>query len=354
MKKTASIHQHIRFNLSRGLKNAQIFMVVLCLIPTLSCKQSGKAPQQEAKKDTGIHEKVERGPATVTLDVDRKEISIAERLNLDIAVTVNEDYEIKLPPFGEKLEQFGIVDYHTSQPKLTGQNRKTVSRSYILEPFLSGEYTIPAMTIMFWKKGDRAMPATEPDAHRIETPEVTVRVTSLLPEDLKAVKLNEILPPVPLPRSHMIWLWAAGGVILLALAFGGAMLWYKRRKSTALNGESQKPAHELAYESLQDLVRQDLIGKGEIKRFYQCVSDILRRYIENRFGLRAPEQTTEEFLAGLDRESNFPDQYKGLLNTFLRHCDLVKFAEYLPKTEDIQNTFDSCKAFIQGTEAEKE
>ena len=63
----------------------------------------------------------------------------------------------------------------------------------------------------------------------------------------------------------------------------------------------------------------------------------------------APEQTTEEFLAGLETERNFPGDYKTLLRTFLKHCDLVKFAEHHPETEDIQNTFNSCKAFIEGT-----
>ena len=47
---------------------------------------------------------------------------------------------------------------------------------------------------------------------------------------------------------------------------------------------------------------------------------------------------------------DFPDNYKPLLNTFLKHCDLVKFAEYQPSKEDIQKTFDSCKAFIEGTQ----
>ena len=42
-------------------------------------------------------------------------------------------------------------------------------------------------------------------------------------------------------------------------------------------------------------------------------------------------------------------KYKALLNTFLNHCDLVKFAEYQPQTDDIQKTFDSCKAFIEET-----
>ena len=84
--------------------------------------------------------------------------------------------------------------------------------------------------------------------------------------------------------------------------------------------------------------------------FYQRISGILRHYIENRFGLHAPEQTTEEFLTGLEAGYDFSGEHKLLLKTFLNHCDLVKFAEFQPNTEDIQKTFDSCKAFIRATE----
>ena len=110
------------------------------------------------------------------------------------------------------------------------------------------------------------------------------------------------------------------------------------------------PAHDLAYRELEKLVSEGLPNKEEIKRFYQRISGILRRYIENRFGLHAPEQTTEEFLAGLEIARDFPGKYNSLLTVFLTHCDLVKFAEHQPKQEDIQKTFDSCKAFIEGTE----
>jgi len=93
-----------------------------------------------------------------------------------------------------------------------------------------------------------------------------------------------------------------------------------------------------------------LIEKGKIKFYYQRISDILRRYIESRFGINAPEQTTEEFLEGLDTQHNFPDNYNILLKNFLIYCDLVKFAEHQPANEDIANTLESCKKFISETE----
>ena len=331
-----------KFNLLRA---GIVPLLIACVLLTISCKKDETAATSEREIDTGIHENFERGPATVFLDIDRKEITISERLNLMISVTVDEDYEIGLPGFGEKLEQFGIVDYHTTQPELLDNNRTKISRSYVLEPFLSGDYTIPSMEIRFWKKDEQ-----ESEAHKIETSEAEIKVKSLLPEDLKDVKLNEIKPPVNLPRSYTVWVWAGIGIAILCIAIVAAIVFIKKRKRAEIESVNAKVlAHELAYEELRKLVSEDLPNKGKTKLFYQRISGILRHYIENRFGINAPEQTTDEFLAGLEKKQDFAMKYKALLNTFLNHCDLVKFAEYQPQTDDIQKTFDSCKAFIEET-----
>jgi hypothetical protein len=321
------------------------FFLVFISIFTVSCNKVKTTSPPDREKETGIHETVDRGPATLFLDIDRKEITIAERLNLEITVVVDEEYEVKLPAFGEKLEQFGIVDYRTTQPELTEDNRKEVSRSYVLEPFLSGEYIIPSMEVTFWNKDEG-----ESKAHQIETPEVTITVRSLLPEDLGKAKINEIKPPVPFPRSYALWIWIGIGSVIVVAGSVVAMILIRRRSRAEEVWNQQVPAHELAYEELRKLVVEDLIKRGEIKVFHQRLSGVLRHYIENRFTLRAPEQTTEEFLAGLETAQDFPATYKSLLKSFLVHCDLVKFAEHQPRAEDIQKTFDSCKAFIQGTE----
>lgn len=301
----------------------------------------------EKREERGLHKIFERGPVTVIFDIDKKEISIADRLHLNIDVISDEGYEIELPSFGEKLEQFGIVDYHTTRPELTENNKTKISRSYVLEPFLSGDYTVPPMQIRFWKKEKKAS-----ETHEIETAEIVIKVTSLLPDKIKEMKLHDIKSPVELPRSYTLWIWSGiiGGVIAVfgLITFG---IIRKRGQAKMASAYQGTPPHELAFEELEQLISEKLIEKGKIKLFYQRISDILRRYIENRFGINAPEQTSEEFLKGLDTQYDFPGTYHPLLKNFLTYCDLVKFAEHQPDNENIINTFESCKEFILGTEA---
>jgi len=322
-------------------------IIVLCLLSVVSCAKGEKESSPTGKMgNNGIHETYDNGPGTLTLAADKKEMTIAERLNLSISIVTDEDYEVTMPDLAGKLEQFGIIDWHTTQPELLANKKKKITRSYVLEPFLSGEYTIPPMEVKFNKKG-------EANSHSISTSEITIKVNSLLPADIKEIKLNEIKPPVPYPTDYIKWLLIAGGALVLAAA--GIFAWiYKRRRRKMIDARAAmlKP-HEIAYRELDELAAENLIGQGRIKLYYQRVSGILRRYIENRFGLRAPEQTTEEFLSGLDMDKGFPDNYRPLLRTFLRHCDLVKFAEFRPGLEESLRAFESCRNFVHGTE-EKE
>ncbi len=331
-------------------------LVVALLIAVLSiaaCKQKAQTEKKEPETVSGIHKTYDRGPAKCSIDVDKSEITIADRLNLKITVDIDENYDVELPPIGEKMAQFGIVDYHTTAPELSKKGRKLISRTYVLEPFLSGGYTIPAMKIRFGKSGE-----FDKDAHTLETEAIPISVKSILPETLKDMKLHDIQPPVPLPQSMTIWIWTAaacGGLIIFGIT--GFYFYRKRRNATIIAAEHFLPAHEIAFADLEKLVEAKLIEKGQIKPFYHGVSNILRQYIENRFNINAPEQTTEEFLAGLESDTEFsgkfPVKFQGLLKNFLKHCDLVKFAAHQPSTDDIQNTFDSCKTFILETKIRK-
>jgi hypothetical protein len=135
----------------------------------------------------------------------------------------------------------------------------------------------------------------------------------------------------------------------VVLVLCGALLVWWRRRHQPEAPELRIPAHELAYAELRELVEANLVEQGLIKEFYQGVSDILRRYLERRFGLHAPERTTEEFLAELAVDSTLSAEHKTLLSKFLQHCDLVKFAKLEPSEEEIQQTFDACKNVIEQT-----
>jgi hypothetical protein len=296
----------------------------------------------------------------VRLSVDKDSLSIAESLVLTLTAEVEEGFEAELPRFGDKLGEFGIRDFRDDPPRFTPEGRTVTGKRYTLEPFLSGEYTIAPMQIRFRKKPDLSAGSGNGSADggarelAIATEAITIPVSSLLQKDPKERALNPIRGPVDLPRGIMAWTvpLALGAASLLA----AAMVLFFRRKRAADNALTAPavPAHDLACRQLQEILDERLIERGEIKRFFSKLSDVLRSYIENRFGLHAPKRTTEEFLSDISREAPFSLEQKGPLMKFLQGCDLVKFAEHHPSQEEITRAIDSCKAFIQATREDAE
>ena len=82
---------------------------------------------------------------------------------------------------------------------------------------------------------------------------------------------------------------------------------------------------------------------------YILVSSCLRRYVEDRFGLRAPEITTEEFLDAVRDDPALERSDRGLLGEFLAECDLVKFARHVPAALEAEAATTTAEAFVRET-----
>ncbi len=321
--------------------------VVLCAVVLSSCgKQATKSGTETAFE---IDKKYERGPVAFVVKASRKKITIADRITLVLEVFADQKYQVELPTFGDKLEQFGIVDYETITPKLLEDGRIGYRRSYELEPFLSGDYQIPPMMVRFWEK-----PRQSEKVYEIQSEQIVIKVSSLLPEKYDQLKIRDLAGPVELPTAARDWLYIpAGAALLLAAAALGLVVWLSQRHKDTIRTVAIRP-DQIARSQLEKLLAEKLVEQGKLKLFYIHLSDILRHYIENRFALHAPERTTEEFLEEIHDNHVLDDKYKVLLGEFLKHCDMVKFAEYKPTNPQIQKTFDICKNFVFETQTENQ
>jgi hypothetical protein len=277
----------------------------------------------------------------LTLTADRPSIRLTDTLKLTLTITAPPEVRITLPDVAKTLGPFEIVQHRTTGPlSLTPQTQQW-QREYTLTVAASGSFTAPSLMVQV-QEGDTTQPlATDP---------LSITVTSLVPADADLSAAKDIAPPVPLLRRGIPpWVWIVasglGGVGLLV----GVWWWYRRRQRAAAMPLVQRPAHILALAALEHLQRQDLIGQERIEEFYVRVSIILRRYIELRFGLRAPEQTTEEFLGSALATGGLVAAHRGSLEALLQHCDLVKFARHHPTPSAMEEAFESAKTFVEHT-----
>jgi Domain of unknown function (DUF4381) len=132
------------------------------------------------------------------------------------------------------------------------------------------------------------------------------------------------------------------GTVLVALSIYG--LWRWRRKRAA---RVWLP-HELALQRLEDI--RTLMQPASAREFSTAVSDVVRRYIEQRFDVTATRRTTEEFLRDLLESSNASlAKHQGLLGEFLQQCDFVKFAALALTLQDMESLRQCARAFVLAT-----
>jgi len=291
---------------------------------------------------------VQRERIEVKTTVDKNIVSIGDKIKYVINITKDKPIEIELPEFGQNLGNFAIKDFGSTKNGFWGKEK--VSLWYVLDTYVTGKSSIPKAIIKY--KGKK-----EKEWSQIETNELFIEVKSVLEQaggkdkTGKIAQMKDIKGPLNLPSALILVLISAALIVLLGAGVFAGLLF---RKKIEREKERARPADEIAYEQLEILKSRDYIAQGRIKEYYVEISDIIRHYMENRFKLKAPEMTTEEFLINVRDYSRLAVNHKVLLKEFLVCCDLVKFAKYAPPAEEMNSVFDSAKMFIDQTKEEKE
>jgi hypothetical protein len=162
----------------------------------------------------------------------------------------------------------------------------------------------------------------------------------------------DIEPAVPIREpARWPWLAAVGAAALAALCVAA---WLSRRRRGALRAVALPPAHEVALDALARLRDEKLVEHGDFERYYVELSDVVRRYLEARFGLRAPEMTTDEFLAAAQRSRELTANQRAALADFLAEADLVKFARLVPSRERAERAWSAAHDFVEATRVREE
>lgn len=156
--------------------------------------------------------------------------------------------------------------------------------------------------------------------------------------------LRDIRGPIDI-ESPWTWLWAA--LALAVVTAGVALAWrsWRRKQESGGTETSTLSPEEAARRRLQAAL--DWIEDPE--RFAVEVSEAARKYLEDRFGLRALERATEEFLAELSGSVALDGRHKELLADFLIRCDLVKFARAVVDRPELEALHRAAVRLVEET-----
>lgn len=231
-----------------------------------------------------------------------------------------------------------------SEPVVTdlGNGRKELRQELVLQAFDSGLYTLPP--VLYVQDGVVA--------------ESNRPALKVIPVDVDSMATIHDYADIVNPPRHLFdflpdWMTDYGLWILLALFIIGAGLYiylaYLRKgKLPLVHAPNPIPPYELAIRQLDELHAAKLCERGEEKEFYTRLTDILRVYLDSRFGINAMEMTSAQILRALNsnEETKVPRKY---MSAILETADFVKFAKVRPLPDDNVAAFKSALQFVEDT-----
>lgn len=204
---------------------------------------------------------------------------------------------------------------------------------------LSGA-TTTSITVAVYDSGTAILPPlafayTADTVQHVVSTNPLVFTIRLVPVDTTK-EFKDIKPPLAISLTVAEVSLIIGAVVGGVLLVYGFVQYRKRKKVPAadeLYAPPPKPPHVEAFERLALLKEKRLWQQGLIKAYYTEVSEILRRYFEQRFGFSTLEHTTDETLHDLRRFAAAHPVFSHT-ETLLRRADLVKFAKYQPSVSE--------------------
>lgn len=218
----------------------------------------------------------------------------------------------------------------------------TIGKKYLLTCFEPGIYRTYPFPMMYV---DKNIIDTIWSADSLEMVVQTFQIDTL------TQTIHDIKLPMKAPvrfgefGGYLLFAWMiAVFVVALRMALRNREGVHALRRAPV----ADRPPHEIAIAKLEELDSHKLWQSGRFKQYYTGVTDILREYIELRYGVQAMEMTSSDILGSV-KEPVGDTVAMGRLSDVMLTADLVKFAKYTPDAEKNEKIYFEAYYFIEET-----
>lgn len=252
---------------------------------------------------------------------DKTSYEVGDYINYAIEISHNQDLKVLKPALEDLVKEIEVISSDEPFVEESNGGKKIIYR-YIVSKYDSADVTIPSIPVSYQFGNDTTsfQSLTNPVQFIVRTLPV-----------IQSAEIKDVKPPIIIPMDILTIL-----IILLAflLILMLALYLYKRHQKKKQKLVQRKkvyviPAHVKALSELHALEEKKLWQQGLIKEYHSGITEIIRRYFEDRFKILALESSTTEILQQLTRVS-LPENIHKIVNDFLNNADLVKFAKYKP------------------------
>jgi len=276
---------------------------------------------------------------------DSSRIYIGDQIKFTITFDKPSDLRLTFPIFKDTLcKNIEIISGPRVDSSSIQNGRIKITYKYLITSFDSGRYQI--RPVFAEAKNEAGIKRFYSDYSMLEVMRVKIG-----PADTTA-KIFDIIKPYKAPVT-------IGEVLpwVLLIILTGVIIWFAIRfllklKKSETGKETYFPpelAHIIALRELERLKNEELWQKGETKKYYTMLTEILRQYLENRFRVFSLELTTAETLDALVKTGFKKNGSYNDLKEVLTGADLVKFAKYNPVPIENESHFQNSWNFVLAT-----
>ena len=312
-------------------------LIAACFV--CGCTGHRQADSQQAEPRS---EETRFGPIRIALTVDPPEVEIDRDVLVTMQIEAPDDMDITLPALEDRFEGFSLAGRFEHDPE-SRDGRTTREIHLRLTPIVSDVYRIAPIPVSYTDRSvNPVLSGWFPTRH--------VDLDLKSPWDVEPGDTIE-------DTLDVLWIHASfktitiGVTVVILCAVIAIFLWkLMGRVKEEITIRRMSP-RERALTELRQLLAKDYVKRGLVKDFYLELTMVVRRYIERQHGVRAPEQTTEEFLEEISRDTRFAESVLARLRDFLRAADMVKFAAYNPSNDAIETATQTAQGYIKSDAA---
>lgn len=281
---------------------------------------------------------------TVTSSLDSAYIIMGKQTDLHLQVVQDHDVIGHWAGESDKMLTPEVYVIDRSVPDTTdlGNGRIQIERDITIQSFDSGLYMLPPIAYVI-------------NNDTMKSSQLALKV---IPVDIDTMtQIHPMAGTVSMSRKWYdylpdfivdYWAWFISALIIL----GGVYIYFWSRKygikAVFKAPEKPIPPYEMAMRQLENLRNRKLCERGQEKEFYTELTDILRVYLDRRFGINAMEMTTTQIKRAIrDNETTRPGTEQ--MGRILDMADFVKFAKVRPLPEDNTRAFVTAQQFVEDT-----
>jgi predicted small lipoprotein YifL len=305
-------------------------------LATILAGCGSQGPEQLTSHETNVVSSGSSDDVTIEITTSTLEAETGEPIELMVTIKAPPDAGARLEmPKDGRLGDFDVLSWELAD---SGDDALEIAerRRIVVSTFESGSVRLPGLETSY---GTRSSVVTEP---------VAFEIRSLVEGEFDPADFSDIRGPVDALGLDDQTFWSPGMITTAAAITAFAVLAIALVIGRRRRARPRIP-HEWALAELARIENEGMNGEKDATIRYERIESVLRWYVAFKFGIDAPDRTSNELVEAVVDDISINDDARAMLERIVRGGDRVKFAGGIASPGDCKDALISTREFVRET-----